>query len=135
MEKRTKIVFVSLALLVIICFLGETILKPRDKLVKETSEYLYYKEYTIFGLNSGYYKYHKPIDYEGIVVNKDRSSSFVGVPGKGGHYIHSYKTTISYSGKIYTSRDRSDYYNYSKGDKIIVTEYFYPLYKIDFKHK
>lgn len=125
------IVFISFLVLL----LGATILKPRNVLMRETDNYLYYKEYTLFGLDSGYYKYHKPIEYDGMVSNRSRSSHFVGIPGKGGHCVTTYKTTVNYNGKIYTYEGSWVYEHYKEGDKVIVTETFYPKYKIDFRHK
>ena len=119
----------------IVLFLGLTVFKPRDVLVKETDEYFYYKQYTLFGLDSTCCKYHKPMDYEGIVSDKSKSSHFVGVAGKGGHCTTTYKTTVSYDGRTYTIRGSGVYHNYEKGDEVIVTETFYPRHVIDFRHK
>ena len=101
--------------------------------MRETDEYLYYKEYTLFGIDSAYYKYHKPIEYDGVVSNKSKSSRFVGVPGEGGHRKTTYKTTVSYDGRTYTYYGSWVYDHYNKGDKVIVTETFYPRYSIDFR--
>ena len=48
------------------------IIQKKDVLVKETSDYLYYKEYTIYNLDSTIYKYHKPITYNGIIAKSIR---------------------------------------------------------------
>ena len=138
MDKEEKILYIILTIgfiALVVLFLGATVFRPRNVLMRETDEYLYYKEYTLFGLDSAYYKYHKPIEYEGVVSDKRRSSHFVGVPGKGGHHKTTYKTTVSYNGKTYTYSGSWVYNNYKKGDKVIVTETFYPEYKIDFRHK
>ena len=138
MDKEDKIscVILSVALIILTTvFLGVTVFRPRDVLVKETDNYLYYKEYGLFGLDSVYCKYHKPIKYEGVVSDKSKSSRFVGVPGKGGHCHTDYEITVSYNGKTYTCDDSWIYDDYNKGDTVIVTETFYPRYKINFKHK
>ena len=138
MYKEEKILYIILTIgfiILVVLFLGATVFRPRNVLIRETDEYLYYKEYTLFGLDSAYYKYHKPIEYEGVVSNKSSSSHFVGVPGKGGHYQNTYETTVSYDGRTYTHNGSWVYEHYRKGDKIIVTEIFYPEYKIDFRHK
>ena len=138
MEKEEKILYSILItgfIIFIIVFLGGTVFRPHNVLMRETDEYLYYKEYTLFGIDSAYYKYHKPIEYDGVVSNKSKSSHFVGVPGKGGHYQTTYKTTVSYNGTTYTYNGCWVYENYNKGDKVIVTETFYPEYSIDFRHK
>ena len=138
MKQEGKILYIILTIgfiILAVLFLGATVFRPRNVLMRETDEYLYYKEYTLFGLDSAYYKYHKPIEYDGVVSNKSRSSHLVGLPGKGGHYQTTYKTTVSYNGKTYTYSGSWVYEHYRKGDKVIVTETFYPEYKIDFRHK
>ena len=133
--EKFYILFFLTFFIALVVFISGTICKPRNVLMRETDNYLYYKEYTLFGLDSSYHKYHKPIEYDGVVSNKHRSSHFVGVAGKGGHYQTKYKTTVSYNGKTYTHDGFSVYDRYKEGDKVIVTETFYPHYKIDFKHK
>lgn len=137
MDKEEKFLLIIACIYITICgvlFIG-VISKPRDVLVRETDKYLYYKEYGLFGLDSAYYKYHKPIKYEGVVSDKSKSSHFVGVPGKGGHSVTKYKITVSYNGKTYICDDSWIYDDYNKGDAVIVTETFYPRYKINFEHK
>ena len=133
--EKFYILYFLVFFITLLVFLLGTIFKPRNVLMRENDKYLYYKEYTLFGLDSAYYKYHKPIEYEGVVSDKSKSSHFVGVPGKGGHYQTTYKTTVSYDGRIYTYNGLWVYEHYKKGDKVIVTETFYPKYKIDFRHK
>ena len=61
-----------------ICIFGAMLSIPlytsRNKLIKEDKEYLYYKEYKIWNLDSCIYKYHKPITHNGIVTKKETSS-------------------------------------------------------------
>lgn len=134
-KEKFYILYFSVFLITLLVFILGTIFKPRDVLMRETNDYLYYKEYTLFGLDSACYKYHKPIEYDGIVFDKSRSSHFVGVAGKGGHCVTTYRTTVSYNGKTYTYEGLWVYDHYNKGDKVIITETFYPKYKIDFRHK
>lgn len=134
-KEKFYILYFSVFLITLLVFILGTIFKPRDVLMRETNDYLYYKEYTLFGLDSACYKYHKPIEYDGIVFDKSRSSHFVGVVGKGGHCVTTYRTTVSYNGKTYTYEGLWVYDHYNKGDKVIITETFYPKYKIDFRHK
>lgn len=134
-EEKFLYIILGISFITFLILLSEIICKPRNILMRETDNYLYYKEYTLFGLDSSYYKYHKPIEYDGIVSNKSRSSHFVGVAGKGGHYQTKYKTTVTYNEKTYTHDGFSVYDRYKEGDKVIVTETFYPHYKIDFRHK
>jgi len=120
-----------------ICVFGFIISIPlytsKDKLIKEDKEYLYYKEYKIWNLDSCIYKYHKPITYDGIVIDKNVSSHFVGLVGKGGHWVYNYYTTVSYSNKKYTFSDSSIYDKYNKNDKVNVIEKFYPEYSVMIK--
>lgn len=98
-----------------------------DTLVKEDAEYLYYKEYEIYNRDSCIYKYHKPIIYDGEIVN--RHSSFIGVPGKGGHRV--YRTYIKYNGdKEHIESGYSFYSNHKIGDKVKITIIFYPYERI-----
>jgi hypothetical protein len=120
-----------------ICVFGFMISIPlytsRNKLVKEDNEYLYYKEYKIWNSDSCIYKYHKPITYDGIVIKKDISSHFVGLVGKGGHWVYNYYTTVYYSNKKYTFSDSSIYDKYKENDKVIIIEKFYPEYSVAIK--
>lgn len=134
-EEKFYILFFSVFFIALVIFILGTICKPHDILMRETDNYLYYKEYTLFGLDSACYKYHKPIEYDGVISDKSKSSHFVGVPGKGGHCVTTYRTTVSYNGKTYTYEGLWVYDHYNKGDKVIITETFYPKYKIDFRHK
>jgi hypothetical protein len=105
--------------------------KNPDTLVKEDTEYLYYKEYEIYNRDSCIYKYHKPIIYDGEIVNK--SSHIQGVPGKGGHWV--YRTYIKYDGdKEHVENGMYFYSNHEIGDKVKITVVFYPyerIYSID----
>lgn len=134
-EEKFLYIILGISFITFLVLLSGIICKPRNVSMRETDNYLYYKEYTLFGLDSSYHKYHKPIEYNGVVSNKSRSSHFVGVPGKGGYHQTKYKTTVTYNGKTYTHDGFSVYDRYKEGDKVIVTETFYPHYKIDFRHK
>ena len=102
-----------------------------DTLVKEDTEYLYYKEYEIYNRDSCIYKYHKPIIYGGEIVNKN--SHIQGIPGKGGHCV--YRTYIKYNGdKEHIENGMHFYSNHKIGDKVKITIVFYPyerIYSID----
>lgn len=120
-----------------ICVFGFIISIPlytsRNKLIKEDNEYLYYKEYKIWNLDSCINKYHKPITYNGIVIEKKKSSHFVGLVGKGGHWIYNHYTTVSYSNKKHTFDGISIYDKYKENDKVIIIEKFYPEYYVIIK--
>lgn len=106
--------------------IGFTEKKP-DTLVKEDTEYLYYKRYEIYNKDSCVYKFHKPIIYDGEIVNK--RSHIQGVPGKGGHWV--YRTYIKYDGdKEHVEFGVRFYSNHEIGDKVKITVVFYPYERI-----
>ena len=107
------------------------IVQKKDVLVKETSDYLYYKEYTIYNLDSAIYKYHKPITYNGIITKKYKSSHFVGVPGKGGHYETNYHLVASYNNKSYEAKTSEIYNRFQLNENVKVVETFYPEFRVE----
>lgn len=97
-------------------------------IIKQDSEYMWVKEYSLYNEDSCVYKYHQPIIYEGIVV--DRRSHFQGVPGKGGHRV--YRTDICYNENVeHTETGWSYYDSHKEGDKVKVKVSFYPWEKIE----
>lgn len=119
-------IVIYLACLALYLFIGVIQAKP-DVLIKEDTEYLYYKEYKIYNKDSCIYKYHKPIIYDGEIV--DKSSRFVGMAGKGGHWVYKrvYKTYIKYDGdKEYVENGMYFYSDHEIGDKVKVKIEFYP---------
>ena len=99
-----------------------------DTLIKEDTEYLYYKEYEIYNRDSCIYKYHKPIVYDGEIV--DKRSHIQGIPGKGGHWV--YRTYIKYDcDKEYIENGMYFYSNHEIGDKVKITVVFYPYERIN----
>ena len=99
-----------------------------DTLLKEDTEYLYYKEYELYNRDSCIYKYHKPIIYDGEIV--DKRSHIQGIPGKGGHWV--YRTYIKYNGdKEYIENGMYFYSNHEIGDKVKITVVFYPYERIN----
>lgn len=132
---KTDFIFGSLITIcigIIIYLIIGCIVQNKDVLVKEDSEYLYYKEYTLYNRDSAVYKYHKPIIYDCVVVNKRKSGGYVGVPGKGGHPVVHYYTTFEYNGKR-VEEGGSEYYDrFNVGDKLKVKEIFYPHYRTEY---
>ena len=129
-DKIISIFFAStFIVLVFVIILGAIIRKP-DILIKETDEYLYYKEYELYNLDSAIYKYHKPIEYEGYVLKKYKSSHFVGVVGKGGHYTTSYYTVFKYNDKTYKESGSSTYNEYYENERVKIIEEFYPSFRV-----
>jgi hypothetical protein len=104
------------------------IVRKRPVLVKETTEYVYYKQYSIYNKDSCVYKYHKPIIYDGKVVRRRRN--FVGLPGKGGHYA--YRTHIMYNNTEECIKAGFIYYDeHKEGDDVKVKVTFYPYEKVE----
>lgn len=113
---------------VIMYFLIGIIERTPDTLVKEDTEYLYYKEYELYNRDSCIYKYHKPIIYDGEIVYK--SSHIQGVPGKGGHWV--YHTEIQYDkDKKYSESGSYFYSRHEIGDKVKIKVEFYPYKKVN----
>ena len=132
---KTDFIFGSLITIcigIIIYLIIGCIVQNRDVLVKEDSEYLYYKEYTLYNNDSAIYKYHKPIIYDCVVVNKRKSGGYVGVPGKGGHPVVHYYTTFEYNGKRVEEGGSEYYDHFNVGDKLKVKEIFYPHYRTEY---
>ena len=124
----TLLILLGIALISLI--IG-AIVQKKDVLVKETSDYLYYKEYTIYNLDSTIYKYHKPITYNGIITKKYKSSRFVGVPGKGGHRVTDYHLVISYNNKGYEESNSTVYNRFQLNENVKVVETFYPEFRVE----
>ena len=124
----TLLILLGIALISLI--IG-AIVQKKDVLVKETSDYLYYKEYTIYNLDSTIYKYHKSITYNGIITKKYKSSRFVGVPGKGGHRVTDYHLVISYNNKGYEESNSTVYNRFQLNENVKVVETFYPEFRVE----
>lgn len=115
----------------IVTLISIPIITPRDVLVKEDTEYLYYKEYSWWGLDSCVYKYHKPIIYKGKVIDKYTRGHFAGVPGKGGHHVTKYHVIFNFDNRtVNEERGISFYDNFNEGDNVEVTEKFYPHHEL-----
>lgn len=77
-----------------------------------------------------------PINHMGTVTSIEKGTHYVGVPGKGGHYVTHYDVEISYSNhkgesKLYEDRiSKSEYNSYLKRGYPIICEKFYPYYRI-----
>ena len=134
-EDRSGLIMAIIIILVIVIGFSGIVVKHKDVLVKEDSEYLYYKEYEWFNLDSAIYKYHKPIIYEGFVINKRTGSHFVGVVGKGGHRVTDYYITINYNNKTVEEHDSWLYDKFELHENIKVVEKFYPYYNVEYLKK
>ena len=120
----------------VVGLVGGLIFTKSDVLVKETPEYLYYKQYDLYNTDSTIRVFHKPIYYDGVVTNIEYYHHMVGLIGKGGHWNTQFIVKISYDNKIYTYKDdvfgHKDTYKYNVGDKVKVVETFYPDYEFKF---
>ena len=134
MKTFVKILVISVLSILFIWWVYGFIVAKKDVIVKRTSDYLYVKEYSWYNKDSTVYKYPATKTYQGVVRNKHRSSNFVGVPGKGGHFIPNYRTTVSYNNEHYTFTSSSVYNKYKEGDNVKVQVTHYPYYSIDLIH-
>ena len=132
MEDNSKsgVIMCSLIIILLVTLVIGVFVKKQDVLVKETNEYLYYKEYKIFNLDSVIYKYHKPITYDGKVINKYTTGHFVGVAGKGGHHVTDYHLIIQFNNRTYEETWQTTYDRFNNGENLKVVEKFYPRYEI-----
>lgn len=107
------------------------IITKENVIVKRTSDYLYVKKYSLYNKDSTVYKYPATKIYQGIVRNKCRSGNYVGVPGKGGHFIPNYRTIVSYNNEQHTFTGSNIYNRYKEGDKVKVKVKHYPYYSVN----
>lgn len=131
-EDRSALIMAIIIILVIVIGFSGIVVKHKDVLVKENTEYLYYKEYEWFNLDSAIYKYHKPIEYDGVVINKRKGSHFVGLAGKGGHRVTDYYITFQFNNKNIEEHDSWLYDKFELYENIKVVENFYPYYEINY---
>lgn len=128
--KYLNIIFIIIVIAAIIgLFTGFIIQKP-DNIIKRTPDYLYVKEYSWYNLDSAVYKYKTDKIYTGTITHKNTSRGFVGVPGKGGHYVTRYHTTIKFNNTSYQEDGYEIYTKYQIGDKIKIKETYYPSHSI-----
>ena len=131
MKTFVKILVISAISTLFIWWVYGFIVAKKDVIVKRTSDYLYVKEYSWYNKDSTVYKYPATKIYQGVIRNRHRSSNFVGVPGKGGHFQTNYRTTVSYNNEYYTFTGSSMYHKYKEGDKVKVRVIHYPHYSVD----
>lgn len=129
MDKFFKIVSITSFVIAVIIAIGE-ICNTKDRIIKRTSDYIYVMEYSLYDLDSTIYKYKTTKTYIGTVSDKNKSSHFVGVAGKGGHCKTHYNVTIKFNNTETKEDDRKLFRKYNIGDKVQVTESWYPHHKI-----
>ena len=132
-RKHLSILIISLFVVggLLYVFIGKIVSK-RSVLVKETTEYVYYKQYDIYNKDSCLHKYHKPIKYEGIVINKRKGSHVVGVVGKGGHIVTDHYITFKFGNNVKEENNIDLYNNFRLNEHMTVIEKFYPYYEISY---
>ena len=129
MDKLFKIVSITSIIIAVIIAVGE-ICNTENRIIKRTPDYIYVMEYSLYDLDSTVYKYKTTKTYVGTISDKDKSSHFVGVVGKGGHYKTHYNVKIKFNNTEVTEDDSKLFNKYNIGDKVQVTESWYPYYKI-----
>lgn len=101
-----------------------------NEIIEQNSEYIIVKEYKLYNRDSVIYKYPADKIYTGVIINKERTSRYVGVPGKGGHPDIDYHVTIKFNNQIFKTDDYQLYHKYNKGNNVKVKEIWYPRHKI-----
>lgn len=101
-----------------------------DVIISKDSESILIKEYKWNNSDSCIYEYPADKIYPGIIINKNKHSRYVGIPGKGGHRTTSYYITILYNNIEHTIKDRNLYHKYNKNDQVTVKEIWYPYHDI-----
>lgn len=129
MDKLFKIVSITSIIIAVIIAVGE-ICNTKDRIIKRTPDYIYVMEYSLYDLDSTVYKYKTTKTYVGTISDKDKSSHFVGIVGKGGHRKTHYNVIIKFNNTEIKEDDRELFRKYNIGDKVQVTESWYPRHKI-----
>lgn len=124
-----SLVLVTSFIIAVIIAIGE-ICNTKDKIIKRTPDYIYVMEYSLYDLDSTVYKYETTKTYVGTISDKNKSSHFVGVVGKGGHNKTYYNVIIKFNNTEIKENDRELFHKYNIGDKVQVTESWYPYHKI-----
>lgn len=75
--------------------------------------------------------YKQDVNYVGKIVSADKGSHFVGVPGKGGHYVTHFDVVVKYgNGKTIEQRFSRFEYEELISKPIIVREEFFPYCRV-----
>lgn len=122
-------VLVALVSGILYLFIGCIVTNP-DEVIERNSEYIVVKEYKMYNSGSAINKYPADKIYDGIVIDKERHTYYVGVPGKGGHPQIRKHVTVQFNGITLRIESSSLYDKYSEGDKIKVKEVWYPRHDI-----
>ena len=132
MDKLFNSIWIISFIIMIVVAVGE-ICNTKDRIIKRTPDYIYVMEYSLYDLDSTVYKYKTTKTYVDTIIDKNKSSHFVGVAGKGGHCKTHYNVTIKFNNTETKEDDRKLFRKYNIGDKVQVTESWYPRHKIVIK--
>ena len=109
---------VTLFLIIIVCTEPK-----RPVVVKETKDYVWIKTYPLFS-DSVVNQYHKPVTHTGTIIGK-RSSK---------HCRRKVRVRLD-SGLEISRRGVQGYYDMKVGDRITVTEVWYPMHEYQINNK
>jgi hypothetical protein len=122
-------VLVALASGILYLFIGCIVTNP-DEVIERNSEYIVVREYKMYNSGSTINKYPTDKIYDGVVIDKEKHSYYVGVPGKGGHPQIRKHVTIQFDGRTLRIESSSLYNQYNEGDGVKVKEVWYPRHDI-----
>lgn len=97
-----------------------------NEIIEQNSEYIIVREYKMYNSGSTINKYPADKIYDGVVIDKEKHSRYVGVPGKGGHHQIRKHVTIQFNGRTLRIESSSLYNKYNEGDSVKVKEVWYP---------
>ena len=123
------IVLLVLASGILYLFIGCIVTNPNE-IIEQNSEYIIVKEYKLYNSGSTINKYPADKIYDGVVIDKERHSYYVGVPGKGGHHQTRKYVTVQFNGRTLKIESSSLYNKYNECDKVKVKEVWYPRHDI-----
>ena len=123
------IVLLVLASGILYLFIGCIVTNPNE-IIEQNSEYIIVKEYKLYNSSSTINKYPADKIYDGVVIDKERHTYYVGVPGKGGHPQTSKYVTVQFNGRTLRIKNSSLYDKYNECDKVKVKEVWYPRHDI-----
>lgn len=132
MDKFFKSISIISIILAVIVAVGE-ICNTKNRIIKKTPDYIYVIEYSLYDLDSTVCKYKTTKTYVGTISDKYKTSHLVGTLGKGGHIVTRYNVTIKFNNTETKKNSRELFCKYNIGDKVQVTESWYPNHKIIIK--
>lgn len=122
-------VLVALVSGILYLVIGCIVTNPNE-IIEQNSEYIVVKEYKLYNSGSTINKYPTDKIYDGTVIDKEKHSYYVGVPGKGGHPQTRKHVTVQFNGRTLQIESSSLYNKYNEGDQIKVKEVWYPRHDI-----